>query len=386
MVVLAIPGGGEEELRRALEALGPVEVRDQSWFANEARRRGILLDRALERPRDLRFVAQRVDVRLLIRSRREDRRLEVTLISGESAEVVETLEVETGRGGLSSQGAAAIAAAVGARLGLARSEPATQVPAERVDATLEAATPEEEAQVEAPPPAEVVAADGGAPWLRVAAGGQLLKRNLAVVSNNALSLNYRSAFYPGYGLAVEAFVLEGASQWLGFAASFVQGFDEVSVPGTEEVRAVGHLQVEGGLLMLLRQASPSITASIEVRHTRFGVEDHPSLPTTSLTAPLLGGVLRAPLGQRLWVSAALEVSPFVLQGAGSDLFGQSALALAFGGGLGLEFTVSETLAARAVWRATLYHTSYEGRGSALFENASGFELVQGLDVGLVYRR
>jgi hypothetical protein len=211
-------------------------------------------------------------------------------------------------------------------------------------------------------------------------------------------LDYRSAYYPGYGVSAKVFPLGltgGDADWFGAMVDFGHGFDSVNVAVDTEggPRSLSHLQVEGGLLFRLDRVLDGgeggqfqMRLKLSARHIRYTVEENPSLPSTTLTAPLLGLALAAPVGTpRLMVRGWVEASPYLLPGRNAELFGASQRGFEVGGGLDVIVDIAGGFGAALGYGVQMYRTNYRGEGLSDFVDATGFELVHALDVGLVYR-
>ena len=97
-----------------------------------------------------------------------------------------------------------------------------------------------------------------------------------------------------------------------------------------------------------------------------GVGPNDQLPSTSMTALMVGGRMTEPiLGGRLAAQARLEVIPVAFFRQGGALFGKTSYTNGFATRFGLLYAVSDHVGLVGGYRFRLHHSRFRGRGAAL---------------------
>ncbi len=225
-------------------------------------------------------------------------------------------------------------------------------------------------------------------WL--GGGLRLLKRDLAVTSPNAALINYTSSFYPGYELT--ALVYPGKEVPVGLMLGFIHGFDSVSLQSAEgesQVFPLRHLQLEGGASYTLlkptrgqREATVSLHGML--RWASYAMDENEVMPSISQLAVVFGAQLLYPMSDKLALRGRLDVMPYNGWLTGRDQLGESASSYGAGLMLGAQYAAMDTLDVFAGYTFQVMRSSFTGVGLANFVDASAFELLQGLQLGVSY--
>ncbi len=413
VVLLKVPGGGTKLLADTLYTLEPIELRPESWFVKQAKRRGFSKSKALKKSKSMRWVMKGAKIDVVVRLREKGDAYRVDFYGRGSGKSEQNFKVPRGDDGLTVEGAEEIRIQLVSRFegrmrvkgeAVAKSDP------DPADAPKDASEdePKDEPKGEDPDLLDdpVVArrpvGDMKAPsdFLWVYGGARLIKRDLVVGGQNGAVLSYISAFYPGYEIAAEFFPLVFTDQdftALGLYVDFYQGFDGfnfIGPDGTQQRLNLTHLHAEGGLSyridtprdVLMSGDYVRIRLRATVRHDNFGIPANDSLPSTSQTAVVLSGAVAYPLlVDGFALTGSFELIPIGFWGAGLEQFGTSAFTYGMGTSLGGLFSVGSGINVSFGYAFGLYRTEFEGSGVALFENANAFELVQGLNAGLSFQ-
>ena len=388
LVVMTIPGKGTKLLAQTLATLPSVELYPEAWFFEQVKKRAYSTRTILSKPNDLRWVmgGAKIDLVIDFAKKRRSNTLKVMLYKAPEGTLARSFELELDPAeGLLQEHADQITAAAEDLLAerIAQLTPAPPPTLVQTPPQETTPTPEDELTTQLPqdPLPERTRA---ASWLWVSGHGRLIRRDLSVSSRNGVVLNYKSVFYPGYELMVDAIPAPGLP--LGLYGAFTHGFDRVVFTddaGQEQRLPLTHLQVEAGLGYARQDADLTLRARVGARWSSFGLDANPVLPSTSQTSILLQGVLEYTLSI-VTLQAQLELVPLSFWGAGADQFGQSPSAYGLGGGLGVLLRATPQLSVPVTYGFHLLNSSFEGQGAARFEEARAFDLAQGLRLGIRY--
>ncbi|MFB6263920.1 MAG: hypothetical protein ABEL76_09905 [Bradymonadaceae bacterium] len=401
-VVLNPPGGGGAHLREEISKIDKFTLKGQKWFLEQVDQRALDAKGLMNRPEDLTWLMDKARIAYVLYAVPEEHRYEVRLVSDDSGEVVFKTVVDRPKGKLTRPGARLVRYEVVSHLGL-RDAP---------DDQQKAATDQSTADQQGPSPEELkkraarsnrkTAQLAKRNWLWASAKFRLFKRDLTFAGTRSQRkgvLTYRSFFYPGFELTAEAYPLgisnpDAAST--GFFFEFDQGFDGGTLPvGDGETKKVSikHTSFQVGPIFRLGDIFEKPTDELR-RRIRFGtflryeVYATPSevtLPTLSLTSLVAGGMITQPvLDENFAIEGRLNIAPVAFFGKGSDRFGQTSGTLGFGSRLGVLYAIKEAYRVTLGYRFRLNHSRFTGRGRNDFAGSEGFELVQGLDLGLQY--
>lgn len=409
MVLLNVPGGGTESVAETLLEIEGVELRDQDWFIKEIKKRGMSPKRIMSRPKDLVWIMKGGSVDYILYFQSEGEAFRATVV-GEGGEPVSDFSIDRTSDGISEAGLRIIKLEVEELLGVAASQVDIDAEIARREAEKEAAksAPKDPEDVRKAALAEKAAVEErlSEDWLWARANVRMFKRDIAYSGASGASLTYKSGFYPGFSLNVEAyptalFDAEGAG--VGVMLDYAMGFDSVTFEGrnqdgsgTEEVSSpIGHMELEGGIIYRLDSPIGSsggtntvrVRVKVTGRHERYTVDDERALPSLTRTSVVAGATISHPVViPELAVQGFFEFIPAGFNHAGAELFGSSsAFTYGFATGIGGLFSITDAFAALLGYRFRITRPSYEGSGSSDFEDTTGFELVQGLHLGILYQ-
>jgi hypothetical protein len=399
MVVLNVPGGGSDALIEQIEQLEGIEIKRQGWFLEQIQARGFQPKGIMKRPDDVKWLMDGAELDyILYLSVEGETSYEARLVGPEKGETVFSFPIDRTPDGLSAAGARSMKREVRDYLEEQRRKNQPE-PEEPEIAQVDETEPDAEEMRKKASQDKDSARDAlSSGWLTLKAGGAMLRRDLHMAGANEAVLAYTSAFYPGLALGVEAFPLGMSNPefaGIGFYADYTHGFDSVVVldgEGQEAEASIGHIEVEGGLLYQLGDAlelSKSNEARMHLvvglRHSSFGLPENASLPSISYTAALVGArVSRPAFSDNFHLQAGAEISPIGVFGGAAEQFGETSSTYGFGANLGGKFQATDDIGINIDYKFQLQRTVFEGSGEAGFEDASGFELVQGLTGGLFY--
>ena len=448
IVVMDVPGGGTIQLRTALAPDERAEVMNERWLLKQAQRRGIRSKRLIRDSKKLGWVMDgaKVDLIVNLERSRDKKTYEVQLITREKAQAARTFTIDSHFGAIDKNGAEAVRAEVFGLLGWAKKSAPEVKP---LDADPDKKGPDGPRSADGLPGPDTRKADGdktastsakkkgttgarkvdllgdpidedpddpetirkravarqradedaasGRRWLWLQGGGELLKRDLSVLSpTTGAVLDYRSAFFPGYHLRAEVYPLASsptAAGRFGIYGTFRQGFD--SVVTTDEFGAqtlsINHLQFELAPSVLLPvpgegPGSHRVRLRAGVRRSSFSVQANSTIPATALTQVIIAGLVSYPvIFKGVWVHGAVEISPVGFWGDGLDQFGQDASTWGAGASFGVSLEATKVLSVGLFYDMAMSRSKFTGVGLAQFENAGGFELMQSVQLGLVYQ-
>lgn len=408
LVLLNVPGGGTDAVAETLLEIDGVELRDQKWFIAQIKKRGMSPKRIMSRPKDLIWIMQGGEIDYILYFESEDEAFRATVV-GEKGEPVRDFLIDRSSSGISEAGLRIIKLELEEQLGVA----ASQVD---IDAEIAKREAEKEAAKNAPKDPEDVRKAAlerkraveerlSEDWLWARANFRMFKRDLSYSGSSGASLTYRSGFYPGFSLNVEAYPTalfnpDGAG--VGVLLDYTMGFDSVGFEApteggeTEPASAsIGHMEIEGGVIYRLdspigREGGTNtvrVRVKLTARHERFSVGDERAFPSITRTTVVAGGTFSHPiLIPELAAQAFFEFIPFGFNHTPSDLFGDTpSYTYGLATGLGALYSITDAFAAIASYRFRVTRPSYSGRGSSDFEDTTGFELVQGLHLGILYQ-
>lgn len=400
IALLNVPGGGTEILTEGLEQIQGVKVEDQDWFINEIQSRGISPRKILRRPKDLRWVIEGAEISyiLYLRDDEEDEEKYLARFIGKNGEVERELPVDRSSKGLTETGARVIVDEARELLGAASAD-TPQV------ATLD--EPEEGLQdpqelVERKRAEEEEVKDRlSRDWLFASVGARLLKRDLNLSGSNGAVLNYKSQFYPGAQIDLEAYPLahsDPEAAGVGVYLTALMGFGSVKAaqddPSVIVDNAVSHLEIEGGptyrLVSPLGQegGATMVKARIKaaMRYTSFSVDPNRALPSTSLISVVVGAAVSYPVfTPGFAIQGEFEVVPIGFWGTSSEFFGESSSTYGFGAGLGGLYAFSPSLGVQFGYKFRVDRSQFDGDGTLEFTDTQAFELVQGAHLALFYQ-
>lgn len=447
IVVMDVPGGGTIQLRTALASDERAEVMNERWLLKQAQRRGIRSKRLIRDSKKLGWVMDgaKVDLIVNLERSRDKKTYEVQLITREKAQAAKTFTIDSHFGAIDKNGAEAVRAEVFGLLGWAKKSAPEVKPLDtdpdkkgpdgprsadglpgpntrKTDGDKTAATSTKKGTTgarkvdmlgdpidEDPDDPETIRkravarqqADEGAAsarrWLWLQGGGELLKRDLSVLSpTTGAALDYRSAFFPGYHLRAELYPLASsptAAGRFGIYGTFRQGFD--SVVTTDEFGAqtlsINHLQFELAPSVLLPvpgegPGSHRVRLRAGVRRSSFSVQSNTTIPATTITQVIIAGLVSYPVVFKgVWVHGAVEISPVGFWGDGLEQFGQEASTWGAGASFGVSLEATKVLSVGLFYDMAMSRSKFTGVGLAQFESAGGFELMQSVQLGLVYQ-
>lgn len=413
VVIIEIPGGGEEALKDAISGIPNLELRSHDWFVEQVEERAFQPSTITDNPSDLRWVMDGSDIDLVIDFNVEnDEDFQVRLITAEEGEAErEFLADRSHDGGLRRGGASVI------RYGL---EDFLDARPEVVAAAAQAS--EEESDDESDDDEEEIADSPQAlreqaardkdelgerfarDWLWARLHLRMLQKDTSVASNDAV-YTYNSGGFFGYELDLEAFPFGQSNPDMvetGMYATFNHGFygftiTDESTDESDEV-SVHNLTIEGGALYRLdsplEENNRQLRFKIGGRFESFSVTENPQIPSTTMTSLVLGTRLVLPVGlEEFAVTAGLDISPLSYFGTGSDRFGASAFSYGFSSELGILYEVMDNGFLSAGYTFRLIRTDFSGEGEpvgdsedpVVFEDSNAFDLNQGLRAGFVYQ-
>ncbi len=395
MVLLNVPGGGTDKVADKLLEIEGVQLRDQKWFVREIKKRGMTPKRIMSRPKDLVWIMQGGAVDFILYFEKDAGDLSGTVVGSEGKPVGE-FGIELSGKRVSDAGLAAIKSEMEALLGVASEAEEAETGSEESEEgtqvrTLDSEEAEEgEGPEEAEEPEEV---DDSEPWLHARLNGQLFKRDLVYAGATGAVLTYKSSFYPGFSVGLDAFLGPNFAVLLDYAMGFDSlTFEARDAEGNPEsvTESIGHMEIEGGALYRVGATSSKgtqVDVKFSARHERYTLGDERALPSLTRTSVVLGGsVARSFLVPQFLLRGHMEVSPAGLNHAGADLFGESSgLTYGFSAGVGGQFDLSDSLGASFGYRFRFTRASFSGEGTLDFTDTTGFELVQGLHLGILYR-
>jgi hypothetical protein len=407
MVLLNVPGGGTERVAETLLSIGNMELRDQDWFIKEIRKRGMTPKRIMSRPKDLVWIMQGGDIDFILYFQGEGEEFQGTVV-GEEGMKVDEFKLDRTSDGISEAGLRIIKLEIEELLGVA----ASQIDIDEEIAKREAAKKEAAEAPDDPADARRKAIEErraleerlSKDWIWARANARMFKRDLVYAGADGAILTYKSGFYPGFSFNVEAYPTalfnpEGAG--VGLMLDYAMGFDSLTFEaagdgGTEAVtQSIGHMEIEGGLIYRLDSpiGSDGGTNTVRVRvkltgrHERYTLEDERALPSLSRTTVVAGATVSHPvLIPELAVQGFFEFLPFGFNQTGAELFGDtSGYTYGFATGVGGLFELTEAFAVIFGYRFRVTRPSYVGDGELDFNDTTGFELVQGLHLGILYQ-
>lgn len=367
-VILNVSDGGDTSLLVAeVEALPKLDIKDQKWFLEQVKSRGMSPKKLLQRPADLRFVMSGSDIKYVLYVDRDDAGFVGQIFSsdGQMADSVglgdEFGQVEAAMFRETFEGVLGI-------------KTETVQPIEVVRDAKAPAPP-----VEEPPPAAAPARGDRSGGLAVAVAGRMFKRDLTYAGGNNAVLNYQSALYPGAALDGE-YVLGVTvgpgllGLWLGIDA----GFDSLATP--DESFSILHLEAAGGVSLNF----DTVSLRLGGRHIRYSLPSNDTFPTIVHTVAVLGLGAEEHFGS-LALGGDVEIHPWGLyHGSSSRLFGAKSSEIGFGSGVRLGYLVGESFKVTLGYGARVQRSRFPGAGSLDFSDSRGFELVHGPELGVTW--
>lgn len=399
LVVLDVPGGGTERLTEALGTIEGVELYDQAWFIEQLQERGFKASGIMNRPKDLHWVMKgaSIDYVIFLKPEGEDT-YAANVVEEKTGEPALTFSIDRTDKGLSEAGAELARREIADFLGKAEPEAAIARVDEEVDEP-EPVDPNEIRRQAAQRDKEILERLSK-DWLWARAKFRMLRRDLSVADANRHVLAHESPMYPGLEAMVEAYPLGSVDPEYapaGFYLSYTHGFDSVAVTnaeGEDQTISITHLEIEGGSIYRidspLGRQSSAINARVRikagVRYVADLPDDNPVLPETSNTQLVFGGMLNYPaIFDRFAVQGQLEFIPLAFWGGGQAEFGESSFTYGFAARLGALYAWTDHFGLEFGYGFRVLRTTFEGSGASEFEDAQAFELVQGLDVGVLYQ-
>jgi hypothetical protein len=400
VVVLNVPGGGSEKLSKAIAEIDDVEIEGQTWFLEQIQGRGFKPKGIMKRPDDIKWLMKGAEINyILFLAGDSDTAYTARVVGPETGGVVHTFPVDRTPDGISDAGARMVQQEFSSFL-VEQREPEEPVKKQPEIAQLDEEDDDPNAVKKQAAASDQAAKDAfSKDWLIASVRGNAIRRDLHVAGANEAVLSYTSVFYPGFSIDLEMFPIGQSNPdyaAVGFYANYTQGFDSVNVlddEGEESPVAIGHLELEGGVLYQLGDALALKTSndarfhlSIGLRHASYSAADNPSLPSVSHTAFVLGTqVTRQAFSEKFMIRAGASVSPIGGYGTGATLFGESSHTYGFGGNIGGMLQASEDIGITLGYEFGLQRTVFTGEGEAQFIDANAFELVQGVTGGLFYQ-
>ncbi len=389
VVVLNIPGGGSDDLLALVAAIDGVEALDQGWFVKEVKTRSIKTKGLMRRPKDLKWVMKGGKVDRIVYVEEEAGRYKVNLI-GPDGEIHREFAHDMEPGGLSDSAGKKIISELRDDLGLVTTAQVEVVaPAETAEIVID-----RDDTVETP--VDETSKLRGAEGLSIEIAARLLKRDLGVNGSNGAVLTYPSQFYPGGSLKLGYFFhgddkastgvvvgLQGAMASVAAAADPGQAVESKPL-----IHLEGELMVDHRILMMTPERGVGEAVRFDLqggaRYVSYSV-DQGALPSTATFGVFFGGsVATRALTDALLLRARFQISPFGMWITGGENYGESSYVYGFGGGVGGEYALSDSLGFVFGWDVRIERTSFSGNGTLDYIDAEAFELVQGLTVGVVY--
>ncbi len=368
-VILKVAGGGTELLTAEIKALPNVDVRDQAWFLEQVKARGMTPKKLLQRPADLRFVMSGSNIAYVVYVDHDDGQY-IGRIFAADGRPADKINLGSDFGQVE---AAEVRSLFERVLGIEVEavEPIDLTPTEK--AAPKAAVAEADVATTKKPIGD---ARRG---LTIGAAARVFKRDLSYAGSNNAVLNYRSGLYPGAALDAE-YVLGtqvGPSLlalWLGAEA----GLDSLAVDAS--TTSILHLDAAGGVGVNFDRLKLRLGA----RHVRYSLSANDVFPTIVHTLVLVGLAAEESLGA-MTLGADVELHPWgTYHGSSARLFGASSIQQGFSAGVRMGYPVGSSFAFAVGYRARLERSSFPGQGSLDFSDSHGFELVHGPELGVTW--
>lgn len=390
IVIMTIPGGGTRTLADELKSLPSTELHPESWFDRQVKKRGFNVKKIMKNTKDLKWVMSGAKIDLILRFKRNRKKtnLYVGFVGPDTAKVSKTIKLTLNKEeGFTESQAKEIKTQVQAFLktrydSLKPKEPPKETTPK--ETTPKETTPNTDPNTNITTP--LPPAKQNDHWIWLHGSGRLIKRDLSVGGRNGAVLNYQSAFYPGYQVKVEMTPARGTP--LGLYVDFTHGFDSINVTDNndqQQTLPLTQLRFEGGAGYYLDEQNFKIRLCVGGRWASYSIEQNDALPSTSQTAILVSGRFIYPLMPIVQVYGGIELMPLAFWGEGMEQFGTEASTYGMGTSLGLVIDATRDLGIQVNYGFEMYRTVFTGNGSADFEEARGFELIQGLQAGIVYR-
>ncbi|MGM0555369.1 MAG: hypothetical protein ACQEVA_03225 [Myxococcota bacterium] len=406
VAVLDVPGGGTEPLLEKLGSISDLEILRQEWFIKQIQNRGFDAKGIMRRPKDLKWVMDGGDLDYVLFLAPVSEQSYEARIVGKDGEVVKKLSADRTPDGLSESGADLIRREFQdfldankpkvQKLGNAGGQQDQQAKTDE-DEDLDPNELKARASTEKDATSKALSTN----WLWATGSARFMQRGFNVVGSNEETLSYKSGFYAGAHVNVEAYpfgMTNADFQAVGLYADFRYGGDSVSVlqenDATEPVPMnISHLEFAAGVSLrgenpardMDSDPDPHTRLNIGIRTVSMNLDPNVQLPSISHFHLTVGGKLDYPfLTDGLYASVGAEVTPVGFLQNGEELFGETSSSFGMSGELGLLYKFSDSIGISTMYDARLFRTVFEGEGTANFQNANALELVQGFSAGLQY--
>lgn len=404
VIIMPVPYGGTKMLAKKIYALENVNPYPKKWFNEKVESRGFEPDGILSNKKDLRWVMDRTNIALIIDFFYDEETALYTVYfySPRTGEIAKEFEVSSDEDGLTEDGADKITEEAQAFINggdpSSDKDPDEKDPDEKdPDGTGDGELTADELRKKAIEDQDKKKSELPTDFLMAGAMVRLTKHDLLIGGSNGAVTNYTSTFYPGYDVNFEAFPLVFAGSdvtAIGLYAHFQQGFDSVAIQDPTTLQAttlrVRQLQVDGGLSY--RLDTPRKMDSTEsfirarlragVRHIRNTIDENTVIPSTSLTALVIGGHVGYPVFGAFSLQGGVEFIPFGAWGLSEAQFGEDSFTYGMGSHIGGTYMFTDNLGFSFSYDFNLYRTLFQGVGTANFEAANAFDFYQGINAGL----
>lgn len=398
LVVLNVPKGGTDALVSEFRSTGKFAVEGQGWFIEQIRQLGMSPRGIMSNSDNLGRVMRTSGIDYILYLVPDGDNYEARLVTDSSGSPAFTTQASMSDAGLSAGAARGMREEIVAYLASQRQPSQPTTTQQQTEEQSEEQTQEEDGEEKTEEKKKEAKGDGASNILWATGRFRLIKRDLTVAGANNSVVIYASTFYPGLEIDAEVYPLGLADPSLravGLMVDFIQGFESIpfqDAEGNQTNLSVSQTEFEVGPIFRLLPPDPGATirrrvrVKTSVRYSSYGITPNPKLPSTNQTAVILGARLTQPLlSDSFALEADLELIPIAFFGKGGDLFGESSTTHGFTTRLGAMYAFTDALRAVAGYRFRLHHTRFVGRGASNFIDSEGFELVQGIDVGLQYR-
>jgi hypothetical protein len=400
VTLTAIPGGGEEQVIAALQEIEELDVRDSAWFYQQVRGRAFSPQGVGDRASDVMWVMRGSNIDIVIHFREEsDDELLVRFLTAEEGLPAHEFHVDRGEEGPTRGGIRLIRGEMERYIGVGQPEVIYQAPIDESEIPVDPAVARERALAAEAARAERLQRD----WLWARAHIRMFRKDFAV-AGAAPSLSFTTGFFPGLEIDIEAFpfVLGNADMVEpGVYLTYNHGFDglrlidESHSPPQETILRVNILSVEGGLIYRLdspldenQHRNRQLRFKLGGRYETYAIPENPVRPATSLVSLVVGTRLVLPIpliGEEFGITAAVDIIPVAGFVDGATVFGGASANFGFGSELGVVYEVVNKLFLSAGYSFRMMRSIFSGVGTSGLEDASLFDLNQGLRAGVVYQ-
>jgi hypothetical protein len=405
VAVLNVPGGGSEALLEKLGDIPELEILRQKWFIKQIQNRGFEAKGIMRRPKDLKWVMDGGDLDyVLFLAPVSEQSYEARIVE-KSGQVTKKISVDRTADGLSESGAELVRREF--QDFLDANKPKVQKLGESGEQQQQAADDEEEdldpneLKARAATEKDATSKALSKNWMWATGSVRFMQRGFNVVGSNEETLSYKSGFYAGAHVNLEAYpfgMTNADFQAVGLYADFRYGGDSVSVlPDNEATEPVplniSHIEFAAGVSLrgenpaedMDSEADPHTRLNIGIQTVSMNIDPNVQLPSISHFHLTIGGKMDYPfLTDGLYASLGAQVTPVGFFQNGQELFGETSSSFGMSGELGLLYKFSDSIGISAIYDARIFRTVFEGEGTANFQNANSLELVQGFSAGLQY--